>query len=180
MRRRSPPAPAPNRAGGRPRSGRYRPGLSGPRGTSPILTTWRRPPRPVVGSCQGMRASIVSRAAAARISRGQYSLGLGRRGPGDRVWGAISPSMGPPPFGDGNCYRPVVNAINQPSRQTAVAFVFAWLDTRENRRSDARAYAILNDADRRVNANVLEALEGYQVRPIRWSERESVVRELVT
>jgi hypothetical protein len=74
----------------------------------------------------------------------------------------------------------VVNAINQPSRQTAVALVFAWLDTRENRRSDARAYAILNDADRRVSANVLEALEGYQVQPIRWSERESVVRELVT
>ena len=36
----------------------------------------------LTGSCQGMRASIVSRAAAARISRGQHSLGLGRRGPG--------------------------------------------------------------------------------------------------
>ena len=72
-----------------------------------------------------------------------------------------------------------VNAINQPNRQTALSFVFAWLDTRENRQPDTRAYAILNDDNRNVSASVLEALSEYDVRPIVWSAREDAVNELV-
>ena len=72
-----------------------------------------------------------------------------------------------------------INAINQPSRQTALSFVFAWLDTRENRQPDARAYAILNDDRRSVNPSVLEALSEYDVQPIAWSARENAVAELI-
>ena len=66
-------------------------GLSrtGPRGTPPTLTTRRNCPRPVSVSTHGTRASIESRASAARMSRGQYSLGGASGapdtdGPGDR------------------------------------------------------------------------------------------------
>lgn len=72
----------------------------------------------------------------------------------------------------------VVNAINQPSRQTALSFVFAWLDTRENRQPESRSYAILNDDGRSVNANVIEALSEYAVHPVLWSTRDVVLREL--
>ena len=72
-----------------------------------------------------------------------------------------------------------VNAINQPNRQTALSFVFAWLDTKENRQPDARAYAILNDERRNISTNVIEALWEYDVQPIMWSARENAVRELV-
>jgi hypothetical protein len=56
--------------------------------------------------------------------------------------------------------------------------VFAWLDTRETRPSDARAYALLNDADQVVKTDVADAFLSYDVRPIRWSERENVRDEL--
>ena len=72
----------------------------------------------------------------------------------------------------------IVNAINQPSRQTVLSFVFAWLDTRENRPPDSHAFAILNDDARSINPGVMEALTGYDVRPIKWSLRERAIQEL--
>ena len=72
----------------------------------------------------------------------------------------------------------IVNAINHPSRQTILSFVFAWLDTRENRPADSRAFAILNNDGRIISPAVTEALTGYDVRPVPWSERESAVQEL--
>ena len=72
----------------------------------------------------------------------------------------------------------IVNAINQPNRQTVLSFVFAWLDTRENRPHDSRAIAILNDDNRSIGPGVMEALTGYDVRPIPWSQPKYAVEEL--
>ena len=72
----------------------------------------------------------------------------------------------------------ILNAITQPSRQTATLFVFAWSDTRENRSPDSRAYALLNDTEHRVAEPVLHALREYDIRPIAWSERERAMSEL--
>lgn len=68
----------------------------------------------------------------------------------------------------------IVKAINRPSKDTAQAFVFAWIDTREVRPAESVAYALLNDTDRVVSTDVIEALRSYQVNPVRWSERDSV------
>lgn len=73
----------------------------------------------------------------------------------------------------------VLNVFNQPNRQSAVGFVFAWMDTRQTRPSDSLAYAILNDEDQRVNPNVTDALTGNEIQPIRWTDRHDRVPELV-
>lgn len=65
----------------------------------------------------------------------------------------------------------VVRAFNRPSRDNAQAMAFAWLDTRETRPADARAYAMVNDSDRPISQSVLDALRSYDVLPIPWSER---------
>ena len=72
----------------------------------------------------------------------------------------------------------VVKAINRPNRDTALTFVFAWLDTRETRQVDTRAYAVLNDSGQSVSPNVLEAMTEYEVRPVPWSHRTNAVEEL--
>ena len=72
----------------------------------------------------------------------------------------------------------IVKTINRPNRDTALTFVFAWLDTRDTRQVDTRAYAVLNDSGQSVSPNVLEALTEYEVRPVRWSHRTNVVEEL--
>jgi hypothetical protein len=72
----------------------------------------------------------------------------------------------------------ILKAISTPSRDTAESMVFSWLDTREVRPADSRAYAILNDTEETVAAAVLEALQQYAVRPVVWSEREKAAEEL--
>ena len=72
----------------------------------------------------------------------------------------------------------VVRTINRPSKDTAQAMAFSWIDTKEVRSPGSRAYAILNDADQQVSENVLAAIRNYDVRPIQWSNRDQVREEL--
>jgi hypothetical protein len=72
----------------------------------------------------------------------------------------------------------ILKALNRPSRDAAEAFMFSWLDTREARPQDARAYALLNDREQRVPGSVVDALTRYDVRAVMWSERDDVREEL--
>jgi hypothetical protein len=72
----------------------------------------------------------------------------------------------------------IVQAINRPSRDTAQAVVLSWIDTKEVRSPDSRAYALLNDSENAVSSAVLDALRSYEVRPVPWSQRDSVREEL--
>lgn len=73
----------------------------------------------------------------------------------------------------------IIKTISSPSRNTAQAVAFSWIDIKDVRPLDSKAYAILNDIDSSVPANVLDALKNYAVSPILWSNREAVAGELV-
>jgi Domain of unknown function DUF1829/Domain of unknown function DUF1828 len=73
----------------------------------------------------------------------------------------------------------ILETINRPSRDTAEALAFKWVDTKEVRASDTRAYALLNDAEQEVPAAVLDALASYEVRPVPWSHRDRLQSELL-
>ena len=72
----------------------------------------------------------------------------------------------------------VIRTVNRPSRDTAEAVAFAWVDTREARPSDSKAYAFLNDQEHEFSSSVFSALNSYEVNPVPWSERERVLSEL--
>ena len=72
----------------------------------------------------------------------------------------------------------VLRVINRPDRQAAQTVAFAWHDARDVRPPESRAYAILNDNDRRVSGNVLEALNAYEVTAVPWAGRQEFEREL--
>ncbi len=72
----------------------------------------------------------------------------------------------------------VLRAINRPSRETAQTMTFAWVDTRDVRSRESRAYAILNDSDRGVEQTVLDALRSYDIQPVPWSDRERAQEQL--
>lgn len=72
----------------------------------------------------------------------------------------------------------ILKAINHPNREMAEAMAFAWVDTREVRSSDSRAYAILNDSEHPISESVLDAMRSYDVRPVLWSKREQIQPEL--
>lgn len=72
----------------------------------------------------------------------------------------------------------VIRAINRPGRDTAQAMAFSWIDTREVRSPGARAYAILNDSEKVISENILDAMRSYEVNPVPWSTREETQYEL--
>lgn len=73
----------------------------------------------------------------------------------------------------------ILQAINRPSRDSAQSVVLSWIDTREVRSPDSRAFALLNDSDQPASQAVIDALRSYEVRPVPWSQREAVREELV-
>jgi hypothetical protein len=74
----------------------------------------------------------------------------------------------------------VVQTINRPSRETAQRVAFSWIDTKEVRPDNSRAYAFLNDSEQVPSASVIDALKNYDVNPVLWSKRNDAQEELVS
>jgi len=72
----------------------------------------------------------------------------------------------------------ILHTITRPSKDTAEAAAFKWIDTRDVRFPDSRAYALLNDQEQRVPQGVVDALSSYDIRPISWNDRDQVKEEL--
>jgi hypothetical protein len=72
----------------------------------------------------------------------------------------------------------ILQTINRPSRDTAQSLILSWIDTKEVRPPDSRAFALLNDSEQPVSSAVIDALVNYDVRPVPWSRREEVREEL--
>ena len=68
----------------------------------------------------------------------------------------------------------ILQTINRPNRNTAQVVAFSWIDTKEVRPSQSRAFAFLNDADQTPSSSVTDALNNYSVQPVPWSQREEV------
>jgi hypothetical protein len=73
----------------------------------------------------------------------------------------------------------MLHTMNSISRATAEKLAFSWFDTKSTHSPDATAYALVNDTKKAPQESVLEALKNYEVQPILWSQRESIVRDLV-
>ncbi|MDI6788672.1 MAG: DUF1829 domain-containing protein [Planctomycetota bacterium] len=73
----------------------------------------------------------------------------------------------------------ILKAINRPSRDTAQSVAFSWIDTKEVRPPNSKAYAFLNDSDHAPVAAVIDALKNYDVNPVLWSNRDNVRKDLV-
>jgi hypothetical protein len=71
----------------------------------------------------------------------------------------------------------IVQAINRPTRDSALQFINAWVDTRQVRTPESKAYAMLND-EQPISGAVIEALRNYEIRPVPWTQRIEVVTEL--
>lgn len=72
----------------------------------------------------------------------------------------------------------ILQAVNHPNRDKAQVVAFSWIDTKEVRPRDSRAYVFLNDSEQAVPAEVINALRSYDVHPIAWSKRDDVREEL--
>ncbi len=68
--------------------------------------------------------------------------------------------------------------LESQKRQDLLKMTLKWIDTKEVRSPDSRAYALLNDSEQTASQAVIDALQSYEVNPVQWSQRESVREEL--
>jgi hypothetical protein len=72
----------------------------------------------------------------------------------------------------------ILQTITRPSKDTAEATAFKWIDTKDVRPPESRAYVLINDQEQKVPSGVREALQNYDINAILWSERERAREEL--
>lgn len=72
----------------------------------------------------------------------------------------------------------LVQAINNPSKNTIASYLFTLSDTVDARSEGSRAIAVLNDIDSNISRDVVEALEAYSVMPAVWSKRSDYLELL--
>ena len=72
----------------------------------------------------------------------------------------------------------LVQTVNHPTRQNAEKWLFAWNDTRVNRKADMEFIVMLNDVRDRISSVILTAFSQYDTVPVPWSQRESHIERL--
>lgn len=72
----------------------------------------------------------------------------------------------------------ILQAINNPTKESAKSFVFSWFDTIQVRQVDSIAYAILNDKERDIDRDIGNIYKQYQIKAFPYSEREEYIEEI--
>jgi hypothetical protein len=72
----------------------------------------------------------------------------------------------------------IIRAVNRPTKDAAQSIAFAWIDTKEVRSPDSKAYTLLNDSEHVVPVGVVDALHNYEVKAVLWSQRDNLRPEL--
>lgn len=72
----------------------------------------------------------------------------------------------------------ILKAMNSPRRDRAESLIFAVDDTKHTRGSDVSFLALVNDSRREVPAEIITALETYEINARRWSRRTDLVEVL--
>ena len=71
----------------------------------------------------------------------------------------------------------LLKTINNPNKQTAMQFIMAWEDVKPARRS-AKAFAVINNEEKKIGSTVTDALRNYSIIPIPWSKRNEFSEDL--
>lgn len=72
----------------------------------------------------------------------------------------------------------VLKTISSPNRQNISLLIFSWTEIVEVRAPDFTAYGVLNDTEKEVSPDLINALQQYRIRPMQWSHRDKYVEEL--
>lgn len=85
------------------------------------------------------------------------------------------------PKSENNNNERFIRTINNLTNEKAKTLAFSWLDIKENRSNDAKAYAFINDKGSPVaktQSDAIFALKNYDINPVLWSNKGAVLQEL--
>ncbi|UNU73030.1 DUF1829 domain-containing protein [Moraxella nasovis] len=73
----------------------------------------------------------------------------------------------------------LLHTINNPTKSNIEHILFGWSDTKETRRADTLLYVVLNDTDHAISGSSIQSLVNYNINPIKWSDRQQAIPQLV-
>lgn len=73
----------------------------------------------------------------------------------------------------------LIKVFNRMDLDAARNAIFTWNDTRELRQPDAKLFVFIQDINRRVSKDAINALKEYEITPTLWTERERIIPALV-
>lgn len=71
-----------------------------------------------------------------------------------------------------------VRVLNNADKANMERVLFSWQDIKDNRKDDSKLIVLLNDLNKTVSPSVVDAFKQYDVNPIMWSNRNSVISQL--
>ncbi len=72
----------------------------------------------------------------------------------------------------------LIKAINNPTRDKAQNIIFTWNDIKETRKHPPSMFVFVNDIEKPVRPEVVNAFNKYGLTSIPWTERQAYVEEL--
>ncbi len=74
----------------------------------------------------------------------------------------------------------LIKVVNNINRSYTESMIFSWNDTRQLRSADTKLFAIINDVEKDIPANCLEALDEYGIDAKLWTKRSAYTRDLAS
>lgn len=73
----------------------------------------------------------------------------------------------------------LIKVFNRMDLDAARNAIFTWNDTRELRQPEAKLFIFIQNTNRKVSKDAINALKEYEITPALWTERESIIPALV-
>jgi hypothetical protein len=71
-----------------------------------------------------------------------------------------------------------IKAINNPNRENTTSTIFSWNDILAVRTSKSKLLVLLNDSEIKINNEIINAYQQYEILPIPWSKKYNYLEEL--
>lgn len=72
----------------------------------------------------------------------------------------------------------IIKVINNFDINQAKNTIFSWTDTVEERKNKSKLYIFIQDSERKIPQDAINALKEYSITPVLWSSRENYIAEL--
>ena len=66
----------------------------------------------------------------------------------------------------------IIQLINNPVKNNVDVAIMNWLDTKDMRSPESKAYALINDRKKKIPPTIEAACATYEITPLEWSKRE--------
>lgn len=73
----------------------------------------------------------------------------------------------------------LIKVFNRMDLDSARNAIFTWNDTREFRQPEAKLFIFIQNSNRKISKDAVNALKEYEITPTLWTEREGIIPALV-